>query len=99
MNVYPSFVVSTALVVVFIAALFGVLAGIVSRDYLIILTGIYLILNIRFLNYLEQVRGLFAMITMTPFLVLDHAVCLIGSAMGILKGMSSESKKSKPASH
>jgi glycosyltransferase involved in cell wall biosynthesis len=97
-NVYPSFVISTALVVVFITALLGVFAGIVSRDYLIIFGGIYLLLNIRFLNYLEQVRGLFAMITMVPFLVLDHIVCLIGSGMGILKGWNSGSKKLQPVS-
>jgi glycosyltransferase involved in cell wall biosynthesis len=92
-NVYPSFVISTALSIVLIVALIAALVDSVSYDYLLILAGIYLLLNIRFLNYLEQVRGLFAMITMTPFLILDHLVCSIGSVAGILRGFSSKGRK------
>jgi glycosyltransferase involved in cell wall biosynthesis len=85
-NVYPAFVVSTVSVgfiaIVFLAALLGY----IHYDYLLVLLALYLVLNIRFLNYLEQVRGLFAMMTMVPFLFLDHLVCLFGSLAGIVKG-------------
>jgi hypothetical protein len=48
--------------------------------------ALYLVMNIRFLNYLEQVRGLFAMIVMIPFLFIDHVTCFVGSIVGLLKG-------------
>jgi glycosyltransferase involved in cell wall biosynthesis len=86
-NVYPSFVISTLLSIFVVAIIIGGLAGIISDWFIIGAVGLYLILNIRFLNYLEQVRGLFAMIVMIPFLLIDHIVCLFGSIAGTLKGL------------
>ncbi|MFI5251106.1 MAG: glycosyltransferase [Bacteroidota bacterium] len=87
-NVYPSFVISTLFVVLLFVALISAVLGFISYEYLLPLMGVYILLNIRFLNYLEQVRGLFAMIVMTPFLLVDHLVCFVGSVAGILKGFS-----------
>ena len=86
-NVYPSFVISTLLSIFVVAIIIGGLAGIISDWFILGAVGLYLILNIRFLNYLEQVRGLFAMIVMIPFLLIDHIVCLFGSIAGTLKGL------------
>jgi glycosyltransferase involved in cell wall biosynthesis len=86
-NVYPSFVISTLLSIFVVAILVAGLAGIVSDWFIAGAVGLYLLLNIRFLNYLEQVRGLFAMIVMIPFLLIDHTVCLLGSIVGTLKGI------------
>jgi glycosyltransferase involved in cell wall biosynthesis len=93
-NVYPSFVVSTVYVIVLLAAFIAALANTIPYSSVLVLFGVYVLLNIRFLNYLEQVRGLFAMMTMAPFLMLDHFVCFIGSLAGILKGFSKTGKKS-----
>ena len=85
-NVYPSFVISTLLSIFVVVVVIAGLAGIVSDWFITGAVGLYLLLNIRFLNYLEQVRGLFAMIVMIPFLLIDHIVCLIGSIIGTIKG-------------
>jgi len=86
-NVYPEFVLST----IYSIFLFGTIAasviGWLTDWYAFAAAGIYLILNIRFLNYLEQVRGLFAMVVMIPCLFLDHIVCFAGSIVGTLKGL------------
>jgi glycosyltransferase involved in cell wall biosynthesis len=86
-NVYPSFVISTLLSIFVIAVIIASVVGWVSNWFLLGVIGFYLLLNIRFLNYLEQVRGLFAMIVMVPFLLIDHTVCLIGSVVGTIRGL------------
>jgi glycosyltransferase involved in cell wall biosynthesis len=93
-NVYPEFVLSTLLSMFLVVLIVAGVVGAVSSMYLNIAAGIYLLLNIRFLNYLEQVRGLFAMIVMVPFLLLDHVVCFIGSVVGTLQGLFKSRKKS-----
>ncbi len=96
-NVYPMFVLSTLIPIALAALLIGGLGGWIP-DWKIALGAVfalYLIMNIRFLNYLEQVRGLFAMIVMIPFLLIDHAVCFIGSAVGMVRGL--RKRKSGPA--
>lgn len=86
-NVYPTFVLSTLFSIVILAVFAASMGGYISRWYLVGAIGIYILMNIRFLNYLEQVRGLFAMLVMAPFLFIDHVVCFMGSIVGILKGM------------
>lgn len=86
-NVYPAFVVSTLFSIVVLLAAAAVVAGWTPPTFLVVVVGVYLLLNIRFLNYLEQVRGLFAMIVMVPFLFIDHLVCFVGSIVGIMKGL------------
>lgn len=86
-NVYPEFVLSTLFSVFVLAALIAWLAGGLPKWYAFGVVGFYLLLNIRFLNYLEQVRGIFAMIFMIPYLFLDHLVCLAGSITGTVSGL------------
>lgn len=88
-NVYPAFVVSTLLSVLIILVAAAILGGWITNWWmpLAVLAVLYLVLNIRFLNYLEQVRGLFAMVAMIPFLFIDHLVCFIGSLVGIARGL------------
>jgi len=86
-NVYPLFVISTALSVLIVGIIVAALLGFIPLWTLVGAALLYFLLNIRFLNYLEQVRGLFAMMFMFPFLVLDHITCLIGSVVGILRGI------------
>jgi glycosyltransferase involved in cell wall biosynthesis len=86
-NVYPSFVISTLFSVLLLVVAIIYLTGNVSLGWLLVAVGIYFVLNIRFLNYLEQVRGLFAMFVMIPFLFLDHLICFVGSVVGTLKGL------------
>lgn len=92
-NVYPSFVISVACAP-FIAGItiawlaVGVPAWLPAAAWMI-----YFLLNVRFLNYLEQVRGIFAMGAMIPFLYLDHLVCLIGSIAGVMKGLGERKRK------
>ena len=86
-NVYPSFILATLVTVLGIGALAGWAAGMVSPWWLAILGTAYFALNVRFLNYLEQVRGFFAMLVMVPILVLDQVVCLIGSAAGFVRSL------------
>ena len=86
-NVYPAFIIST---LVSVPLLFLAIAFFLDFAPLWLAgagAGVYLVLNIRFLNYLEQVRGLFAMLVMIPFLFIDHVVCLVGSIAGIIKGL------------
>ncbi len=78
-NVYPTFIIST------IVSMFVV--GFLPKLYALVVIVLYLLLNIRFLNYLEQVRGLFAMVAMIPYMFIDHFVCLIGSMVGTIKGL------------
>jgi hypothetical protein len=92
-NVYPAFILSTMLSFVLLVGSVGIVGGWIPLWFLLAVAGLYLLLNLRFLNYLEQVRGLFAMTAMIPFLVIDHFVCLAGSAVGILKGFK---KKESP---
>ncbi len=87
-NVYPSFVLSTAFSVILLGILFASAVGWISYWYAIGAILFYLLLNIRFLNYLEQVRGLFAMMVMVPILFLDHFVCFVGSIVGVCKGLT-----------
>jgi glycosyltransferase involved in cell wall biosynthesis len=86
-NVYPTFVASTVFSVALILVLIACAGGYLSGWYALAFAGAYLLMNIRFLNYLEQVRGLFAMVVMIPFLFVDHATCLVGSIVGTLKGV------------
>ena len=92
-NVYPMFVLSTVFSVVVAAIVMACVIGSISGWWALSAVGVYLFMNIRFLNYLEQVRGLFAMLVMIPFLFVDHIVCLIGSVVGILRGL----RKKPPA--
>jgi glycosyltransferase involved in cell wall biosynthesis len=86
-NVYPMFVLST-IISVCIAAL-GILwgAGAIPRWMFLVPAGLYCAMNIRFLNYLEQVRGLFAMLVMIPFLYIDHLICFVGGVTGTIQGI------------
>lgn len=86
-NVYPSFIIST--IFVFFIFLFSVLFLLqkLSYWYFVILFFLYILLNIRFLNFLEHTRGLFAMIAMIPIMIIDHTVCFIGSIFGTIKGV------------
>jgi glycosyltransferase involved in cell wall biosynthesis len=92
-NVYPTFVFSTLLSVLVLIIIALSLAGLLPPWYSFAMIGFYLVLNIRFLNYLEQVRGLFAMMVMIPILFLDHLVCFIGSVAGVLKGIFKKNKQ------
>jgi len=85
-NVYPVFVLSTLFSLLVLGVAAATLLGWLSDWYLIGAAAAYLLLNLRFLNYLEQVRGLFAMLVMVPFLFIDHLVCLVGSVVGVWKG-------------
>jgi glycosyltransferase involved in cell wall biosynthesis len=85
-NVYPSFILSTLLSMPLVLACAAYAADLAPSWLAGGMLGAYLLLNIRFLNYLEQVRGLFAMIVMVPFLLIDHLVCMVGSIAGLLKG-------------
>lgn len=84
-NVYPVFIISTIFTVVLIGIFLLSMFGKISYWFLAGGFGLYLIANIRFLNYLEQARGLFAMIVMIPILFLDHVVCFVGSVIGVIK--------------
>ena len=86
-NVYPEFVLSTLFSFVLIGILASSSIGLLPQWCAILAVVIYLVLNIRFLNYLEQVRGLFAMLVMVPYLLVDHLVCFAGSVIGTLKGL------------
>jgi GT2 family glycosyltransferase len=86
-NVYPEFVLSTLFSVILLVLIILWLSGALPKWYALAAVGFYLLLNIRFLNYLEQVRGLFAMIFMIPYLLLDHLVCLVGSIVGTFSGL------------
>ncbi len=86
-NVYPAFIISTLIIILILTFAILTISGKLSYLYLIGGILIYLILNIKFLNYLEQVRGLFAMLAMIPILVIDHIVCFVGSVVGTIKGI------------
>ena len=86
-NVYPMFVLSTVFSLVLLGVIAASVVGTVPAWSVAAAVGLYLAMNIRFLNYLEQVRGLFAMIVMIPILLLDHVVCFAGSIAGVLKGL------------
>jgi glycosyltransferase involved in cell wall biosynthesis len=86
-NVYPTFIVSTVYSIAMLAIILATALGYITGWYIAgAATGLYLLMNIRFLNYLEQVRGLFAMFVMVPFLFIDHVTCFVGSIVGLLKG-------------
>ncbi len=89
-NVYPMFVLSTITASLIALLAIGWAAGWVPDGGRILagVAALYLLMNIRFLNYLEQVRGLFAMFVMIPFLFIDHLVCFFGSIVGILRGLA-----------
>ena len=87
-NVYPIFIVSTVYSIAVLAIFIGTAYGYITDWYIAGgAIGLYLLMNIRFLNYLEQVRGLFAMLVMIPFLFIDHVTCFVGSIVGVLKGI------------
>jgi len=88
-NVYPSFILSTLYSVILVAILISAYIGAIPAWCALAGAGLYFLMNVRFLNYLEQVRGLFAMLVMVPYLFLDHLVCFAGSIAGILKGLGS----------
>lgn len=89
-NIYPTFVISTLYSFIVIGILALALTGIIDYPFLLLTFGIYLLMNIRFLNYLEQVRGLFAMVAMIPILFIDNVVCFIGSIAGIIRGLGAK---------
>lgn len=84
-NVYPAFVLSTPLAGVIIALAAFVGFDWLERSWLFGALALYALINLRFLNYLEQVRGLFAMLAMIPILFLDHLVCLAGVIAGLIR--------------
>lgn len=86
-NVYPSFILSTLFSVVGLVFLVAFLAGRLSPWWLAGAGAVYFVMNVRFLNYLEQVRGFFAMLVMIPILVLDQVVCLVGSVAGFARSL------------
>ncbi len=86
-NVPSTFIVSTLFAVALLLLGVGAVTGLLPPIWLLYAFGAYLLLNLRFLNYLEQVRGLFAMTAMIPFLVIDHLVCFAGSLVGIVRGL------------
>lgn len=86
-NVYPMFIASTLYSVLLLLIVLLVLAKVVPFWVGTFGAGLYMVMNIRFLNYLEQVRGLFAMMVMVPFLFIDHVVCFFGSMAGIFRGL------------
>jgi len=94
-NVYPEFVLSTIFSIFLLGTIAASVVGLLTDWYAFAAVGLYLILNIRFLNYLEQVRGLFAMIVMIPCLLLDHLVCLIGSVVGTVRGLFKRNRKNE----
>jgi glycosyltransferase involved in cell wall biosynthesis len=93
-NVPAAFVLSTFVAVALLCAVVLDLAGVIPRLWSSVIAGMYLLLNIRFLNYLEQVRGLFAMVVMVPFLFIDHLICFAGSVVGVLRGIMNRSNPS-----
>lgn len=88
-NVYPSFVLATFFSLLLMTVVLLALTGTLPSWTAFTAGGIYLLLNVRFLNYLEQVRGLFAMIVMIPLLFIDHLTCFAGSVVGVMKGIFS----------
>ena len=96
-NVYPAFVVSTLASIAILAVLVAGAAGWISSWFVMAVCCLYLIVNIRFLNYLEQVRGLFAMVVMIPLLFIDHIACLVGSLVGIARGLFKKGSTSQPS--
>jgi glycosyltransferase involved in cell wall biosynthesis len=92
-NVPAAFIVSTIVSVLVVVAAVYDLVGISPRWLTMTALGCYLLLNIRFLNYLEQVRGLFAMVVMIPFLFLDHLVCFVGSVDGVIRGIMTKPRR------
>ncbi len=87
-NVPATFIISTLLTLVLLIIGAADIAGLAPRWLTIGLISLYFILNIRFLNYLEQVRGLFAMIVMIPIMVLDHLICLFGATIGVMQSLA-----------
>ncbi|MBI3579252.1 MAG: glycosyltransferase, partial [Ignavibacteriales bacterium] len=87
-NVYPTFILSVLLAPILLVIAISAAVNYVSYTPLLVVAGIYVLFNIRFLNYLEQVRGLFAMIAMVPILLLDHLVCFVGSVVGVFRGLT-----------
>ncbi len=86
-NVYPTFVLSTIYSVILLGIVASAALSFLPPWLAACASGFYLIMNIRFLNYLEQVRGLFAMVVMIPFLFIDHVVCFVGSLAGMARGL------------
>lgn len=95
-NVYPTFVLSTILAIFLLAIIAGRIAGMVSTEAAGAALVFYLLVNIRFLNYLEQVRGLFAMGVMIPFLFIDHLVCFVGGLAGTVRGLAAALGRKPP---
>jgi glycosyltransferase involved in cell wall biosynthesis len=89
-NVYPAFILSTPLTVAILLLTILVALDLAEISWLAGAAVLYLGMNLRFLNYLEQVRGLFAMIAMIPILFLDHLTCFVGSCVGLLGAKSAE---------
>lgn len=81
-NVYPAFVLSTPLAGLILLLVFLTWFAGLDGSWLLGAAALYALANLRFLNYLEQVRGLFAMLAMVPILFLDHLVCLAGVLAG-----------------
>ncbi len=86
-NVSSTFILSTLFAAALVLFAAAVVFGILPVLWFVYAACCYLLLNLRFLNYLEQVRGLFAMAAMVPFLFVDHLVCFVGSMIGIARGM------------
>jgi glycosyltransferase involved in cell wall biosynthesis len=93
-NVYPSFILSVPLAVILPIVVALVYGEVLTVGWLYAAGGAYFLLNIRFINYLEQVRGLFALAVMIPILYLDHLVCAGGVVAGLLSPISDRSSKS-----
>jgi len=98
-NVYPSFIVGTIFSFILIPLLLSILFIKIPLWIFILGILVYLVINIRFLNFFEQVRGFFAMIVVVPILYLDQLTCLVGGCLGILNGIWRRIKERIKKSH
>jgi glycosyltransferase involved in cell wall biosynthesis len=86
-NVYPSFIIGSIYSMLF--ALSPLILLFMEYPWWIFVIGllIFIIINIRFLNFFEQVRGFFAMIVVIPILFSDQLTCFVGSVLGSINGI------------
>jgi glycosyltransferase involved in cell wall biosynthesis len=85
-NVYPAFIVGT--LYSWLLLLHPLIYLLIPFSVWISLAAIllFVIINIKFLNFFEQARGFFAMLVVIPVLFIDELTCLIGSIFGTVKG-------------
>lgn len=92
-NIYPGFIHSTILAWLII---FSGIAGFILNLLWIILIPLiplYLVINLRFLKFFGKHYGFFSTFGALAVLFSDHVICAIGSMLGILRWISSKTKK------